>query len=54
MEKPREPLYGPSPYAKVSQNSLIDSGNGDLHLARGLGDPLPAQLAFVSSQSHQW
>jgi len=32
---------------------LIDSGDGNLHFARGLGDPLPAQSAFASSQSHQ-
>jgi phosphoribosylaminoimidazole-succinocarboxamide synthase len=28
---------------------LIDSGNGNLQVARGLGDPLPAHLVFVSS-----
>ena len=28
---------------------MIDSGNGNLQVARGLGDPLPAHLVFVSS-----
>jgi hypothetical protein len=31
---------------------LIDSNDGNLQVARGLGNPLPAHAAFVGSVSH--
>jgi hypothetical protein len=37
---------------RSDHDPLIDSGDGDLQVARGLGNPLPAHLAFAGRVSH--